>query len=241
MSSTNQNKHTLNDKDVVLKYATGAICCVCDLAGKDGEGSALRINICLAQGSFFNAAHPPCFAQTLIIMTGNLSLPGLFITQKLRGAFIWEQSTQINPSRGAPGQRGGAITCVRFFDFYLTFWAEYLMRTQKRTRLAYQLDPGVDTDSYGIHWFHVVPPVSGDIKHLRREDENVTNSNYSSFTFQYFEINGNSFRSCTDPPLDGSIHLLDSALYLLIHWLLKQAKLIDSLPHQLSCSMIGHE
>lgn len=37
--------------------------------------------------------------------------------------------------------------------------------------VAYQLDPGVDADSDGIYWLHIVPPVSGDIKHLSRENK----------------------------------------------------------------------
>lgn len=34
---------------------------------------------------------------------------------------------------------------------------------------TYQLDPGVDADRDGIHRLHVVPPVSGDVKHLKTE------------------------------------------------------------------------
>lgn len=34
------------------------------------------------------------------------------------------------------------------------------------TESSYQLNPGVDTDSDGIHRLHVVPPVSGNKKHL---------------------------------------------------------------------------
>lgn len=40
----------------------------------------------------------------------------------------------------------------------------------QHTIRAYQLNPGVDADSNGIHWLHIVPPVSGDIQHLSRGD-----------------------------------------------------------------------
>lgn len=40
----------------------------------------------------------------------------------------------------------------------------------RHTIRAYQLNPGVDADSNGIHWLHIVPPVSGDIQHLSRGD-----------------------------------------------------------------------
>lgn len=34
---------------------------------------------------------------------------------------------------------------------------------------TYELNPGVDADRDGIHRLHVVPPVSGDVKHLKTE------------------------------------------------------------------------
>lgn len=37
---------------------------------------------------------------------------------------------------------------------------------------SHQLDPGVNADSDRIHRFHIVPPMSGDIKHLKDREIN---------------------------------------------------------------------
>lgn len=46
---------------------------------------------------------------------------------------------------------------------------------------SYQLDPGVDADSDGIHRLHIVPPVSGDIKHLNRKERKMSLKKKSPF------------------------------------------------------------
>lgn len=39
---------------------------------------------------------------------------------------------------------------------------------------SYQLDPGVNADGDGIHRLHIVPPMSGDIKHLNRKERKMS-------------------------------------------------------------------
>lgn len=59
-----------------------------------------------------------------------------------------------------------------------TYYWMYLLFLKGQARsgslaaIAYQLDPGVDANSDGIYWLHVVPPVSGNIKHLWGEKTN---------------------------------------------------------------------
>lgn len=89
-----------------------------------------------------------------------------------------------------------------------------LDRSQKGQKKSYQLNPGVDTDGEGIHRLHIVPPVSGNEKHLWEQREGSVMSH----------------QQCTGRPLDGSTNRPHAAGAPSIHkaGLLKRRWLIDS-------------
>lgn len=49
----------------------------------------------------------------------------------------------------------------------------------RRNLDSHQLDPGVHADGDLVHRFHIVPPMSGDIKDLSRKDREINKENKS--------------------------------------------------------------
>ena len=94
----------LNDTDTVSVSAAGKLCWVCDLAGKAAQGTrCLNKHLSGGTETFVQAAHTLLdVPHTLIIMTVDLLLPDLLITQS--------REELLSGSRGSSGGKEVELT-----------------------------------------------------------------------------------------------------------------------------------